>query len=168
LNEEDGLDLSDIVSIECKQIIGIPANDKKCDLTLGGVCSASASKSCMKCLSDKTQFHLPSEAVQKYRELNKQPTIKDAQLREGENAMDKCYERFELLTGNGKLNVAAEKLKFLSDKCGSVRHKPCLIIPPQKTLESYCILAKALLSILYPPFSSFWRSLMINLIGSRA
>jgi hypothetical protein len=168
LNEEDGLDLSDIVSIECKQIIGIPANDKKCDLTLGGVCSASASKSCMKCLSDKTQFHLPSEAVQKYRELNKQPTIKDAQLKEGENAMDKCYERFELLTGNGKLNVAAEKLKFLSDKCGSVRHKPCLIIPPQKTLESYCILAKALLSILYPPFSSFWRSLMINLIGSRA
>jgi len=129
---EDVLDdLSSTIKIICLQVFGFTSNDYKCGLTLSGIVSASAKHPCTACVESSNRFHLPSEALQKYRDPTKE-VRKDAPLRTGEYSIIKCHEEILKWKGNGALHLTAAELKIIHDKNGSVFHVPLLIIPPQK------------------------------------
>ena len=90
---EETFDLS-TAEVAIKQINGHAANDYKQSLILAGICSAGATCSCVCCLREKSQFHLPSERLQKYRGPNNVPTTKDAPKREGENSVIQRSKRY--------------------------------------------------------------------------
>jgi hypothetical protein len=108
------------------------ANDYKCNLILCGICSASASYPCSNCLRKKTDFGKPSEALQRHRNPNKAPSIKDAPLRVGDKSLDQTHQLIAKWNGHGALNLSGKHETEINEKGGSVFNPPLLVTDPQK------------------------------------
>jgi len=119
-----------IVSI--KQVNGHIGNDYKQLLINAGICSASATCSCVCCLRPKKDFYIPSERLQKFRDPSKEPKFKDAPRREGANSVIECSKRYAQLTGNGTFKLPKNIYDEINASNGSCFYPCCIDNPPKK------------------------------------
>ena len=118
-----------------KQVNGRPANDYKQSLILSGIGSPGAICSCVCCMEEKSNFHLPSERFQKYRDPKIKSLLPDAHKRVGENSVINTSKRYQQLTGGGKFNFPDDMACQINIDNSSSFEKYLIDISPIKTME---------------------------------
>lgn len=125
---EEGLGVF-AVKVSISQVNGHVGNDYKQLLILAGICSASATCSCVCCLRKKRDFHLPSERLQKHRDPGNPPAILDAPKREGKHSVVETSKLWALLTGDGAFNLPDSIYAEYNSQCGSTFYEYLIDIP---------------------------------------
>ena len=119
----------DDVCVECKQVVGYPANDGKQQLILAGIISNSCICACPTCTCQRGNFGVWCARIWKFRRKRdgvEGPCFQDAKIRLGDMDLVSCYERYEKETCDGQLTLTATEKRAVSVKCCSVS-KPALL-----------------------------------------
>ena len=139
---------------------GHVANDYKQALIEVGICSPSATCSCVVCMRKKSEFHWLSEMLQKHRQWPAcVPGPKDAAKREGRLSFTACNKRLVDETGAGVFNLPGKMETTSTVENGSVFYPPLIDIPWRKLNGGICHMPGGIINRFFAEIRVFLRML---------